>query len=425
MFRLNQVIGTCILVTAFLPTISVQAETYYVATNGNDANTCAKAQTSSTPKKTIPAGVKCLAGGDTLIVKAGTYLNQEVKNPPPGSASSYTTIKADPAGARPVIVPNGVNGQHGFYCDKGAACRYIELRGFEITKAYNSVKLYGSSTVGYPHHMRFINNLMHDTVHTNVFIVTSDTGFQGGDHLFQSNTFYRTGVGTPGYKPGHNTIYNPGNRTIIENNKFHNLAHGVGIWHSGKSIQKVIVRRNVFYDIGRSNTDTWQRGNGTFSAIHVSSPGGGHKIYNNLIYRSGDESTFGGIRVGGATGSDINYIYNNTIYDIKNAGAYAIRISATTGTHYVRNNIAYLVGKAFIGGSRSNNLTTNPSFKNAGTADFRLLSVSAAINKGQVLSEVPTDFSGGRRPMGSTHDIGAYEYGASSTLFPPTSLSVQ
>ena len=423
MFRL--IIGICILAGTLLLTVSARAGTYYVAATGSDANTCAKAQTSSTPKKTIPAGVQCLAGGDTLIVKAGTYLNQQIKNPPPGNSSSYTTIKADPAGARPVLVPNGVNGQQGFYCDKGAACRYIELRGFEITKAYNSVKLFGSSTVGYPHHVRFINNIMHDTIHTNVFIVTSDTGFQGGDHLFQSNIFYRTGVGNPGYAPGHNTIYNPGNRTIIENNTFRNLAHGVGIWHSGKSIQNVIVRRNVFYDIGRSNTDTWQKGNGTFSAVHVSSPGGGHRIYNNVIYRSGDQSTFGGIRVGAANGSDINHIYNNTIYDIKNAGAWAIRIGTTTGTHYVKNNIAYLGGRTFHGGLQSNNLTTNPSFKSAAGADFRLLSNSAAINKGVILSQVPTDFTGARRPTGSSHDMGAYEYGASSTLSPPASLSVQ
>ena len=411
--------------SAFLPTIPVHAGTYYVAPTGSDSNACIQARSASTPKRTIPAGVRCLAGGDTLIVKAGTYSNQEITDPPAGAASSYTTIKADPAGARPVIIPNGANYQRGLTCNRGAACRYIEVRGFEITRAYNSVKLYGDSTIGYPHHVRLINNIMHDTVHTNVLISSSATGYQGGDHLIQGNTFYRTGVGNPGYAPGHNTIYNTGNRTIVEHNRFRNLAHGVGIWRTGITLQNVIIRSNVFYDIGRSSTDTWQRGNGTFSAIHVSVPGGAHKIYNNIIYRSGDESTFGGIRVGAAFASDTNHIYNNTIYDIKNAGAYAVRIGATTGNHLVRNNIAYLAARGISGGSQSNNLRVNPSFRSAAGADFRLQAGSAAIDRGMTLTTVPTDFSGLRRPAGATHDIGAYEAGASSTLAAPISLSAQ
>lgn len=411
--------------SAFLPTIPVHAGTYYVAPIGSDSNACIQARSASTPKRTIPAGVRCLAGGDTLIVKAGTYSNQEITDPPAGTASSYTTIKADPAGARPVIIPNGANYQRGLSCSRGAACRYIEVQGFEITGAYNSVKLYGDPTIGYPHHVRLINNIMHDTVHTNVLISSSATEFQGGDHLIQGNTFYRTGIGNPGYAPGHNTIYNTGNRTIVEQNTFRNLANGVGIWHQGKLIQNVIVRSNVFYDIGRSTIDTWQQGNGGFSAIHVSVPGGGHKIYNNIFYRSGDESTFNAIRVWKANVDDINHIYNNTIYDIKHPNAAAIRIAATTGQHLVRNNIAYLGGAGIIGGSQSNNLNTNPSFMDPERSNFTLQSGSAAIDAGEILGIVTTDFSGVRRPQGAGYDIGAYEVGDGSGPRAPQALSAR
>jgi hypothetical protein len=268
---------------------------------------------------------------------------------------------------------------------------------------------------------------MHDSFTTNVHTITSASGYQGGDHLFQNNTFYRTGVGEPGYYPGHNTIYNPGNRTIVEKNTFRNLAHGVGIWQTNKSIQNVTIRSNAFYDIGRSSSDTWQRGNNAFSGIHVSSPGGGHKIYNNIVFRSGDESSFGAIKVNNAYAGDTNHIYNNTIYDIKNSGAYAIKIIATSGQHLAKNNIAYQAGRGIYRGSQSNNLTASPSFKNAAGADFRLLAGSAAIDKGVILSTVPVDFAGGRRPTGVSHDIGAYEANStsSSTLAAPTSLSVQ
>ena len=416
--------ATVVAVTALLLPITGQAATYYVAATGNDASTCTQAKSTSTPKKTLQAGVKCLVGGDMLIVKAGTYINQEITNPPAGTASAYTVIKGDPSGARPVIKPNRTASQRGFYCDRGETCKYIEMRHFEVIGGYNGYKLHGSDTAGYAHHMRIIDNVFHDNGSTDILIATSATGFRGGDHLIQGNEFYRTGSPNPGYL-GHNTIYNPGNRTIVERNKFHNLSHGVGIWTANKLINNVIVRNNVFYDIGRTLTDAWQRGSKNSSAIHISVPGGGHKIYNNIIYRSGDESSFGGITVGSSSGSDTNRIYNNTIYDIKNSSAHAIRITSTTGTHLVRNNITYLAGRGIRGGSQSNNLTTNPSFRDATRSNFTLLSGSAAINKGLILSDVPVDFAGARRPAGSSHDIGAYETGATSTLAAPTSLSAQ
>ncbi|MDK2742980.1 MAG: right-handed parallel beta-helix repeat-containing protein [Nitrospira sp. BO4] len=430
MIPFKRAIGAYVFASVLVPAICAQATTYYVATTGNDANSCALAKSAGSSKLTIPAGVKCLASGDTLIIKAGTYEGQEIKNPPPGSPSAYTVIMGDPSGPRPVLDPNGelgnnAAGSRGFLCSRGSACSYIELRYIEVTTAFNSVKLMGEPSTGYPHHMRFIDNIFHDTIDTNVLIATSPTEFLGGDHLFQGNEFYRTGVGTPGYAPGFNTIYNTGNRTIIENNVFHNLANGVGIWLKDRLIHNVTVRNNVFYDIGRSNTDTWQKGNGQFNAIHVSVPGGGHKIYNNIIYRSGDQSSFTGIRVRAANDGETNYIYNNTIYDIKHSGAAAIRIMTSTGQHLVKNNIAYLAADGIIGGIQSNNLTDNPSFMDPEKANFTLHSRSAAIDKGVILDLVPTDFAGTRRPVGASYDIGAYEAGDGNTPLAPQDLAVR
>ncbi len=400
---------TIYLVTSVLLTPTTQATTYYVATTGNDSNSCTQSQNANTPRLTIPAGVKCLAGGDTLIIKAGTYTNQQITNPPAGTANQYTVIRGDAGGARPIMAPDGAGSlQRAFDCTNGSACSYIELRHIEVTGAYNHMRIYGTDAIGFPHHLRIIDNIFHDSVHTGINILSSRTGYQGGDHLFRDNEFYRTGVGNPGYGPGHNTIYNPGNRTIVEKNTFHNLANGVGIWLKGLLIQNVILRQNVFYDIGRSSIDSWQRGNGSFSAIHVSVPGGGHQIYNNIIYRSGDEESFTGIRVRNANPGEINHIYNNTIYDIKHTRAQAIRIVPATGTHLVKNNIAYLGGAGIIGGTQSNNLTDDPRFKAPEEANFFLDSMSPGIDAG---ADVPiaTDFAGVLRPQGIGYDIGAYE----------------
>lgn len=427
MIQLKRAISTGFLVSVLIQAAAAEATTYYVATTGNDANTCAQASMQNNPLLTIPAGVKCLTGGDTLIIKMGTYVGQEIHNPPAGTANAYTVIKGNSEGARPVLKPNGKNFQRGFYCDQGAACAYIEIQHLEIATSYDGIKLSGSATLGYPHHVRIIDNVIHDSIYGAFFSSTSDTGYLGGDHLIQGNEFYNMGVGVPGYGPGVNTIYNPGNRTIVEKNRFHNLANGVGIWHSKKYIQNVIVRSNVFYDIGRPSIDMWQQGNGSFSAIHVSVPGGGHQIYNNIIYRSGEEHTFTGIRVNplwDAAATTSIQIYNNTIYDIKNASASAIKIKPITGgPHFVKNNIAYLAGAGIIGGTQSNNQTADPSFRDPTGTDFRLQSRSEAIDKGVVT--VPIDFAGVRRPQGAGYDIGAYETGDGSSPLAPKALSAQ
>lgn len=424
---LKQTICASFVVTALLLPITSQAATYYVAPTGNDARTCTQAKSASAPKKTISAGVQCLAGGDTLIIKAGTYVNQQITNPPAGTASAYTVIKGDPSGPRPVILPNKAAYQRGFHCSRGETCRYIEMRHLEIRDSHNDVKLDGSATIGYAHHLRFIDNYFFGGG-VGFLITSSPTGYLGGDHLIQSNIFEQKGRLVPGYSPGINSIYNPGNRSIIEGNTFRNVQCGVTVRLNNTLIRDVIVRRNAFYDVNRPSIASWQVGQGGQSAILIAVGGGGHRIYNNIIYRSGETAGFAGIRVtpyGGTITIPI-HIYNNTIYDLRHSGAQAVMITPTTGgPYYVKNNIAYMAGLGFVRGTQSNNLKTNPSFKSAAGADFRLLSGSAAIDKGVILSVVPTDFSGARRPAGSSHDIGAYETNATSALMAPTSLSAQ
>lgn len=419
-------------ISAFLASVIVQAvaahaATYYVATTGIDSNSCAQATNLDTPKLTIPAGVKCLSGGDTLIVKAGTYVNQEITNPPAGRAGAYTVIKGDPGGPRPVLLPNRAAFQRGFYCGTGSACHHIELRYFEIRDGHESVKLHGTDADGYPHHVSMIGNYFFGG---KLLIASSHTGYIGGDHLIQGNEFNKIGHLAPGYRPGVNAIYNTGNRTIVEQNTFHNIAHGVGIWRTPNYlIRGVIIRNNVFYDVGREDTaDTWQQGQNGSSAIHVSTGGGDHQIYNNVIYRSGDRSTFSAIVIKtyyGAEETPPIQVYNNTIFDIKHASAPAIFIRPNSGgPHVIKNNIAYLAGAGIVGGTQSNNLTDDPSFKDPARADFTLQRRSAAIDTGGVIDIVTTDFRGVRRPQGAGYDIGAYEAGTGSHPLPPQDLSV-
>ena len=70
--------------------------TFYVAKTGRDSNSCTQAQSASTPKLTIKAGLACLKGGDTLIIKAGTYTEVIPINAIPSGTnnSNHTIVRA-------------------------------------------------------------------------------------------------------------------------------------------------------------------------------------------------------------------------------------------------------------------------------------------------------------------------------------------
>jgi hypothetical protein len=64
----------CLLSLLFFAVPSYAA-TYYASTMGSDSNSCTAAQSISTPKRTIQAGVDCLTNdsGDILYIRSGTY----------------------------------------------------------------------------------------------------------------------------------------------------------------------------------------------------------------------------------------------------------------------------------------------------------------------------------------------------------------
>lgn len=75
-------------------TAPVQAATFYVATTGNDNIACPAAQNLNTPKQTINNAVKCLAPGDTLQIRAGTYNESIQDSVPSGTDGQWITICA-------------------------------------------------------------------------------------------------------------------------------------------------------------------------------------------------------------------------------------------------------------------------------------------------------------------------------------------
>src|SRR6185369_7378584 len=115
-----------LILLAFAFASSAHAGTFYVNNAGSCANSGSGTQTA--PWCTITYGVSRISGGDTLIVKAGTYNEQVTINRASGTASAQTVVKAAP-GETVTIMGSGVDGGR----VKLENVSYVTLDGFIIT----------------------------------------------------------------------------------------------------------------------------------------------------------------------------------------------------------------------------------------------------------------------------------------------------
>jgi hypothetical protein len=418
MLDLKRTLSAFVIANSLLAAIAAQAATYYVAKTGSDAITCVQAQNIATPKLTLAAGVACLASGDTLMVRGGTYSAQGIpaNTAPSGTPGAYTIIRGYGT-ERPKLLSNATDSSpfaiHLYDVDKS----YIEVRQFEFDGMFTCARMEGA-TPGGLHHIRMIDVICHDTF-SHGMLVDARTS----DHYFAENTFYRMGVGRPDYTVGINTFYGTGSRTIIEKNIIHDVSWGINVYTAlspQPEQSDVIIRGNVIYNVGRDDLpgNGWMTQHKKGPGIFSTATGTNRQIYNNIVYNS---KGFAGI---GVDRDNFNAkVYNNTVNNqVNDAPGIAVFGNGSGSGHEVKNNIAYLTGGIFIAsgrGTESNNLTTNPSFVDAAKANFRLRAESAAIDAGVKVSQVTTDFSGVRRPQGAGYDIGAYEAGNGSDLVPP------
>ena len=393
-------------VTAGTVGSSTTGKTYYVAKNGNDSNSCAQAQSTSTPMRSIKRGITCLAAGDTLLVRSGSYDERIVNwqmtiasgtsfaNPVtiaayPGEAvwlaptapSSAAIIDFSPSVSNQYIIFDGINvdgtnvtGGNSSVTPGGTRIRFQNL---EVKNTGNGLTS-GSGFSVYGSFNEFINLNVHDNG-------------KGQDFLYNLAAGYGFYIG--------------GADNLVERSRIHhNGGYGIHIYNtSGSGAHRNIIRYNQIFD---NSTAAQQE----TSDILLSS-GDGNKAYGNLLYRTTFKAATRGIS---AVGSNPT-VYNNTIYNYGYGGI------STDGSinAVVRNNIIYGNGTS---GQTANtefsnspgliadhNLVVDPKFTMAGS-DFRLQSGSPAIDAGVTISEISSDINAISRPQGVAYDIGAFEY---------------
>jgi hypothetical protein len=400
------------------------AATYYVSKAGSNSNSCAQAKSASTPKLTIGGGVGCLAAGDELLVRAGTYSEALGNSVPSGTSWSNKVRIAAYPGETVWMNPPGPGENAAVIFN--TYHRYIEFDGINMDGRAQS-----QSVV--------------------VFLGESD-------HLRLQNAWIRGGNGMDGVAIGFSAVVSIGNNTpglgqhelinmkitgggnrvncdLLNQCNGYNLylatsgslvdgcdfsdatGGGIHIYNMHGSISGNTVRNTRIYNQHYS-------GQGIVWGILVQ--GVGHQIYNNLIYDISSNNSVNGSGIFFYSGSTENVqVYNNTIYNVEEFGIQIDSTVVKASTLTIRNNILYAYGNAGISdfglAQKSNNLIgINPAFVNAAGGDFHLSAESPARDRGMELGSVSTDIEGVPRPQGSGLDIGAYEYRVQQASTPPT-----
>lgn len=426
------------MIVSGFPHHNAAAATYYVdASNGNNANTCIQAKSETTPKADVTNGITCLASGDTLLVKNGTYRGGFTITGPSGTASAHTIIAAYPGHAP--ILDNGSISNGRMKITGG--CSYIVFRGFTITRHAQGLHIDDDDATGVACTNIIVDAITVHDVGQEGIMFRSGTGTAPRNSILKNSTVYNTGMlrtlNGEGIYIGHSSRMDRTNGVTLLNNKVYNTQDEC-IELKGDSYNIIVDGNNIH----NCHTPGSSYGN-TGGAIEIDEPRNftsnpNHIIRNNIIHDLVFKSSYTkrAIRVGtGAT------IYNNIIYNIDSTYNCILSNSANYPRLVYHNTIdcrtdqalvnsgTSLTATSNIGPTSIGNIASSPSlYVNKAVANYKLATGSTAIDAGADLTSiVPTDIEGRSRPVGLRPDIGAYEYDIGVLAPPPapTGLLVQ
>ena len=398
-----------LIVLLMLLATYAEATTRYVAKTGSDANSCAASTSTSTPKLTIASGITCMAAGDVLQVRTGTYAEGFTFTSLKGTSfANAITIQRYPA-ENPVIQPSGGSRAFSILGTTGSGVanspQYIIIDGFDInctSVTLDCIKItYPTNFTDAAHHIRITNNIIRNAFGNGILITRSSDGNEITNNIVHDN----------GHSNQEHGIYLGSAGNLVDGNQwYNNYAYGMHFYNSVDGlVNNNIIRNNVSHH----NWVTTDGNNGDT----VIAAGSGNLFYNNIIY----DNPIVGLQINGSVSS--SGFYNNVIY---NTGT-GIQVRAGASNNILRNNIASTsadnVSNSGTNTSFSNMLCSSAdtgcnasteaagtTFTNAGSGDFTLKAGSLAIDNGTSLSSTfTTDIIGTARPQGGAWDIGAYE----------------
>jgi hypothetical protein len=367
----RHIVSSVILVAGILVGVvqgnTASANTFYVATTGNDGNPGTQAR----PFRTIRPGVGMMGLGDTLYIRGGTYYeginSNEITIPIGTSWDNAPHIAAYPSEA---VVLRGTYGN-----GINLAASYIQYVIFDRLIVDGG----GLSVQRGAHHVRFQNGEVRNV---------PGQGVQGG-----FGNRLTTDVQLINMKIHHNG--NPARPNSASGGRF---DHGIYA-----AIQNLMIDGCEIYE-------------NTGYGLHIYDSGGGNasnsiirncRIYNNhgdggVILSNGDNMQFyNNIVYNNHNGVDVNYnatnvqIYNNTIYDHPQGTGIEIGVAARNTV--VKNNSIYNNRRTIVdygpGTTVSDNVLDNPRYLRSEAHNLHLPTMPRGANATAGLRAVLLNFA--------------------------------
>jgi parallel beta-helix repeat protein len=391
--------------TLATPTERSKATYYVEQARGDDAGPGTEAR----PWRTVQKAADTLKPGDTILVKDGTYVEQAVPSlagvhiTHSGASDAWITFKAYPGHHPRVTSPTWAT----FRIEEAA---YIEINGFDIsTQIVEAEKknVGNGISTNKAHHLRFLNNRVHDC---------------GGGGIATGFSDYITVEGNTVYANAFWSIYNCSGISLWE---VHDLDDRPG-FHN-------IVRRNVSYqneNKGPTPLLGGQLSDGNGIIIDFSRGKGAILIENNLCYDNGGR----GIDVGHARNAlvrcntvvanqrtpylnncDLRAVFSENVRFVNNivVGREGQRFSKNYQAANVRYEHNLFFGFADVARDEfgeGNLVGKDPLFRNPAAADYHLNPGSPALGAGDAAETPEIDLEGRKRAPGAP-DLGAYAGG--------------
>jgi MYXO-CTERM domain-containing protein len=391
---------------------AAHANTWHVATTGNDSN----AGTAASPWRTIQRAATAVQPGDTVTIHAGTYTGFVVNAR--GTAAAPIAFVADGE----VRIDGAATADRDAVHVEGAS--YVTIEGLTVTGAGRA----GISALDCDH-ITVRKNRVDQNTKWGVFSSFCD------DLVVEDNEVSRSGTQHGVYAS------NSADRPIIRNNVIWGNAmcgvHMNGDINFGGDgvISGAVVENNVIRDNGRLGGSAIN-GDGVTGAVirnnvldgnHASGislyqidgglPSTGNKVVNNTVRMASDARWAVNIQDRGSG----NVLRNNILLNA-NTGRGAIDTCAAclTGMVFEHNAVVgrFMVDgvmtdfagwRTRIGADTSSFVATDGELF-ASATDLKLRAGSPAVDRGVATDAPATDVLGTTRPQGSAVDIGAYEY---------------
>jgi hypothetical protein len=425
--------------TSTTSTSTTSPTTYYVSKSGNDANSCATAQSASPEtnhKLTVNAGLACLRSaanpnaGHTLNIGPGIYSETILATAIPSGANS----------ASPTIIRSRVRRAAELRAPSSAACSsnsnamivfrlqsHVRIEQMDINPnglCQTNVRFYDSTLSSpTPTDIELYDNLLRNILgQANVVAGTNHIvfpTFPNEGRWSDVRVRYNEITGTVNYGNGGMSL--DCDQCLAEYNYVHDVKlSGIGIHHAA-NITGTIIRNNWVENTGGSCLNFSGNNNLMYNNVAINCSGGlqgGQEPGGTLIH---NEAAIFMVRANNLGTTTNNGIYNNTIYNPRGSLG-CIRIASSAGSpHFIRNNICYggsntimtNTGDATFSNNRCGSGCTtaaDPLFVNAAAYDFNLQANSPMINAGMAITAVAEDYLGVTRPQDSGVDLGAFEF---------------